>query len=116
MHKGDAHLLALRNARLLDSAAVEDDLARVHGHNAGEYVHQRRFARAIFAQQGMNFALLNGQIHAFENRHAVKGLADAPHVQYTHSPHSVKKRAAAPALSRSATARSYSSDGNHPGR
>ena len=85
MHKGNAHPLALRHAGLRDGPTVKGDLARVHGHNAGEYVHQRRFARAVFAQQGMDFALLDGQIHILENRHAVKGLADAPHVQYIHS-------------------------------
>ena len=46
---------------------------------AVENLHQRAFARAIFAEQRVNFARLDGQIHIVVREHARKALHDVSH-------------------------------------
>ena len=54
--------------------AVDKNIALVRLINAAHDFHQRRFAGAVFAQQGVHFAALNGQIDAVQRLHAGKAL------------------------------------------
>ena len=56
---GEAHFLA-----------IEENLAGAWLLNAGQYLHQRGFARAIFANQRMHFARNNAEVHFLERHGA----------------------------------------------
>jgi hypothetical protein len=75
----DADAERLRRARLgdLHRAAVDPDLAAVLLIDAGEDLHQRRFARAVLAHQRMHFAGAQVEAAVVEREHAGKALADA---------------------------------------
>ena len=42
----------------------ELDLAGVRANDAREHFHQRRFARAVFPDNGMNVTAMHGEVHA----------------------------------------------------
>ena len=42
--------------------------------NAGQHIHQRGFARAVFAKQGQNFALADVQIDPIVGDHRAEAL------------------------------------------
>ena len=44
-------------------------------------LHQRAFARAVFAEQRVNFARLNRQVDVVVRQHARKALYDVFHFQ-----------------------------------
>ena len=47
-----------------DRYAIELDLAGVRANDAREHFHQRRFARAVFPDNGMNVTAMDGEVHA----------------------------------------------------
>ena len=59
------------------------DGSLIHGVNAGETFHQRRLARAVLADQHMNLAAQQIEIHVLQRLDAGKVFADAPHFQYS---------------------------------
>jgi hypothetical protein len=59
--------------------SAHDDLAAVGPVNAGKDVDERRLARAVFADQGAQFAGAQGKINLIEGAHAGKILDDFPH-------------------------------------
>ena len=58
-----------------DRDAVEFDLAGVRANNACEHFHQRRFARAVFPDDGMNLTAAHGEVHAVNGGNAPIALA-----------------------------------------
>ena len=56
--------------------AVEDDLAGGGLVHAGEYVHQRGLARAVFAHDGVDLALAHVKVHIVERLYAGEFLAN----------------------------------------
>ena len=73
----------LRGARIGEAgrAALDQHLAAVRLDDAGEDVHQGRFAGAVLAEQRMNFAALEIEVDAAQGLHAAKALDDAAHRQ-----------------------------------
>ena len=61
--------------------AVEQDFARVRLVHAVEDFHQRRFARAVFAEQRVNLARFHVEIDVIIGEHAGKALGDAAHLR-----------------------------------
>ena len=62
-----------------DGLSLHPDFPGVGLIQAVEDAHQRAFARAIFTQQGMDFALLQGEIHLVVGGQIAKALDDAAH-------------------------------------
>ena len=58
-------------------AASQSDAAGVRRQEAGDDVHQRRLARAVFPHQRVDRARANLQRHAVERKHARKRLPHA---------------------------------------
>ena len=54
--------------------ASQIDFTRVRLINAGQHIHQRGFARAVFAKQGQNFALADVQIDPIVGDHRAEAL------------------------------------------
>src|SRR5215831_9501100 len=50
--------------------------------NAAEHLHQRRLARAVLAEKGMDLADLYSKIDIVQRLHACKALADAAHLKH----------------------------------
>ena len=61
--------------------ALDDDRALVRRVDAGDDLHQRALAGAVFADQGQTFARANVEVDLLERLHARKALADAGHLQ-----------------------------------
>ena len=61
--------------------AVDADLAGIRVIEAIQHLHQGRFAGAVFAQQGMNFARLYIEVNLVGSQHTGKALDDAGHFQ-----------------------------------
>jgi hypothetical protein len=57
--------------------AVELDLAGVGRHDPGEDLHQRRLAGAVLADDGVDRAARDVQVHAVERLHAAEALREA---------------------------------------
>ena len=55
--RGDAARLRVARAGEMRRRAIDEDFAVVRRDDAGQHVHQRRLAGAVFAEQRMNFAL-----------------------------------------------------------
>ena len=66
----------LGDAVQMGRLSVDQNLAGVGAVNAGENLHERRFAGAVLADHGQHFAALHVQRHAVERLHAGKMLAD----------------------------------------
>src|SRR5262249_57962393 len=64
---------------------ADQNLAGVFPVRAAEDLHQRRFARAVLAEQHVDVAGLERQIDAVERDHAGKRLADTAHLERNHS-------------------------------
>ena len=64
--------------------AVEGDrpLIAAERIDAAEHFHQRRLAGAVFTDQRVNLAGLDGEIDVTQRRHACKALADAAHLEH----------------------------------
>ena len=79
----DAQLLGILDVRELADLAVVDDVALVGavGVDAAEHVHQRGLARAVFAHQRVDLALLHLEVDVVEGFHTWEGLGDVFHFQ-----------------------------------
>ena len=82
-----------------DVLAVDADLALVRKIDAGEHVHQRRLAGAVFPQQGEDLAAVNIQPDLVVGHGGPEGLGDIAHfysgrfvVQNRHTPCNPKSR------------------------
>ena len=80
-HHADAE--PARGARIGDAhrRAVEEDLPLVGREDAVDHLDEGRFAGAVFAEQRMDFAGLDGQVDIVVGAHAGKRLADADELQ-----------------------------------
>ena len=61
--------------------AVEEDLSCIARAGPAQHAHQRRFARAVLAQENVDLAALQLEVDRVERRDARKPLADATHLQ-----------------------------------
>ena len=61
---------------MLQGLPVKDHGAAVPGKHAGKYVHQRGFARAVFAQQCVYLSAAHGKIHVIQHGDAEERLGD----------------------------------------
>ena len=85
MDDADAVLAGVRNAVDLDVLALDADLPGVHRVDAAEDLDQRRFASAVFAQQGEDFTRMQGDVDVFQHLVAAEALVDIAHLhQYAH--------------------------------
>ncbi len=66
VNHADAVAAGLGGPRQDNSLAGDDDIAGIRGVKAGRDVHHRRFAGAVFAQEGMNFACARRKGRAIE--------------------------------------------------
>ena len=64
MDRSDAGLGGRVRGRQRNRAAVEADIALIGLVDAGEYLDQRRLARAVLADEGGDFAAMEFERHA----------------------------------------------------
>ena len=64
-----------------DVAPVDFDATAIHRLRAAQDLHQRRFARAILAEQHVNFSRIQVEVHLVERFNAGKLLLDLLHLQ-----------------------------------
>ena len=81
MHHADAESDRVLGAAEAHPFAIDQNFSGVHRMEAVENLHQGAFARAIFAEQRVNFARLNRQIDVVVREHARKAFYDVPHFQ-----------------------------------
>ena len=92
----------LRRQRMerLDRFAVDQNRAAVRRVFAGKHLDERGFARAVFAEQGMDFAAADIEADVLERMHRSKALGNAAHFQNVvvllHGKNSLHKNMAAP--------------------
>ena len=79
MDKRDARIQRLRGSMKLHGRAVQRNRALIGLQNAAQDIHQRAFARAVFTQQGADFALVQMKIHGLEHVVCPEGFVDAAH-------------------------------------
>ena len=60
----------------VNGLTVEDDITRVPGINARQNFNESRFASAIFAHKGVDFAGAEGEIDGGESFDAGEGFGD----------------------------------------
>src|SRR6185295_6660375 len=60
-----------------DLAALEQDLSRVRGLDAGQALHERALAGAVVADEGDDLAGEDGEVRAAQRAHAPEALHDA---------------------------------------
>ena len=80
-HHADAEPASRARIGDADGRAVEDDLALVGREDAVDHLDERRFSRAVLAEQSVNLAGLDAQIDVVIRPDARKGLADAGELQ-----------------------------------
>ena len=85
MDERDARLFHAANGRRGVFPAHEGDPAGIRGNYAGQYIHQRGFSGAVFAQQRVNFPRFNGEVNILQHRIAAESLRDVCHFQYCHT-------------------------------
>ncbi len=78
----DAGVLRLRRVVEDDRRAVEQDGPAVRPIGPGQHLHQRALARAVLADDGVNFAGIERHRHVVERQHTGELLADALHGQH----------------------------------
>ena len=61
--------------------AIQDDLAAIRLVYAGQRLDKGGFARAVFADQGMNFPRAQVKLHVVQRLDAGENLGDVPHFQ-----------------------------------
>ena len=76
MHHADAGGRASRAERNAHRLAVEPHRALVLGMHAGDDLHQRALAGAVLADQAVDFARGEGEIHVAQRRDAAERLGD----------------------------------------
>ena len=77
MDHGDAVLQRVERRLQADFLALEAEGAGIGRVDAGDDLHQRRFAGAVLAHQRMDMAALQAEGNVVERQHAGEGLADA---------------------------------------
>ena len=78
---GDAGALGLGRRGEIDLLAGKLNAARVAAVHAGQDLEQRGFARAVLADQGVDFAGRDTQFGVDQGMHAGKGFVHMTHVQ-----------------------------------
>ena len=78
----DTHLLCIVGAGDARRLAVQQDFARIRLINAGQNLHQGRFACAVFSYQGMNLTFCAIQRHVVQRSHARERFGDVSHLQH----------------------------------
>ena len=81
----DARLLGLAGVVEFHLAPLVGDGAGILGVDAGQHLHQRGFARAVFTHQRVHLALAHLQIDVIQRVHAGERFVDALHRQYDFS-------------------------------
>ena len=81
MNERDARVHGITRGGKDERLAVQRDFARVRTQHAAENVHQRALSSAVFADQRVNFALLQREGHIFQYLVSVECLFDARHGQ-----------------------------------
>ena len=76
VHHADAQVDGISRLCHMDFVAVHQNLAAVRMVQAINHVHQRGLACTIFAQQGVNLALLQIETHLVVGQHAGEALGD----------------------------------------
>ena len=80
-HHADAKAASRTRIGDADGRSVEDDLALVRREDAVDHLDERRFSRAVLAEESVNLAGLDAQIDVVIRADARKGLADADELQ-----------------------------------
>ena len=80
-HHADAEPASRARIGDADGRAVEDDLALVGRDDAVDHLDERRFPRAVLAEERVNLAGLDAQIDVVVRADAGKGFADAGELQ-----------------------------------
>ena len=80
-HHADAEPTSGARIGDADGRAVEDDLALVGREDAVDHLDERRFSRAVLAEERVNLAGLDAQIDVVIRADARKGFADAGEFQ-----------------------------------
>jgi hypothetical protein len=83
---GDARLLGLQGRGEADRRAVVDDLARVRLVDAGENFDQGRLARAVLADEGVDFPGAGCEVHVGQCLHPGEDLAHAGDREHVSTP------------------------------
>jgi hypothetical protein len=73
---GDAGRLGLADVGEADHAAIQPDLALISCMDAGQDLHQRRFAGAVLAHQRVDFAFAQLEARVAQRSDAAEVLAD----------------------------------------
>ena len=81
MDDGDAVGARGIDARDGDLLSVDEDLAFFGDVDAAKHLNQRRFARAVFAQQGVDLAGFELEVHVLQGLDAGDRLADVFHFE-----------------------------------
>ena len=80
MHHADAEFVCVVRVADLDLAAVLVDLALLRLVQTEQDAHERRFARAVFAEQGMNFSLFQLQGNVVVGDDSGETFCDVQHL------------------------------------
>ena len=89
---GDAQSLRLGGAAYRDGSTGEKDLAAIRLMHAGDDLDERRFAGAVLAEQGVNFAGMQRKRDVFERLSGVEALGDAANLQDRRNPSPRRRR------------------------
>ena len=81
VNRGDSQLARTHRIKVADRPALDLDSSLVGQVGAGDHLDQRRFARAVFADQGVNFAGPQVERDPLQGLHAGKRLADSGQLQ-----------------------------------
>ena len=95
IHHADAVLAGGIGAVDGHRLSVEFDDAAVRPDHAGEHLHQRRFAGAVFADHGVDRAPLDGQVHVVERNDAAIALGEIAHGNHRRLRHALPKKTGA---------------------
>ena len=78
---GDAELDHAERRRVRDFGAVDANFAAAGRLRAGQHLHQRRFAGAVFPDQSVHFTGANVEIDVLQRHDAWERLGDALHLE-----------------------------------
>ena len=77
VHHGNAVRRGLGGSSKADGLPTPEHLAAIRLEKAGDYLHQRGFARAVLAHQQVNLAAIDGEIAVAQRDYASKAFLDA---------------------------------------
>ena len=81
MNDGEARVLRLLGIVYLDLLSIQEYLSGIHGVQARDDLHQRRFSGAVFADEPHHLSGQNFKINALENLIPEEGLGDSRRFQ-----------------------------------